>query len=352
MNSRIEKVREYMKSEDMDSLIISDPVAIFYLTGKRFSPGERLLVLLINQDEEILYINRLFPTEEFGIKLEWYSDTDSPLELIAKKISGKVGIDKNFPARFLIPLMNLADCKYVEGSYIIDDIRAIKESDEIEKMKASSKANDRAMEQIRIKLSENLTEDEMGKYLKEVYTKLGASGFSFDPIVAYGKNGADPHHSNDDSKLEEGDSIVVDIGCVLDDYCSDMTRTFFYRSCDEESKKVYKIVLDANLAAIDMVKPGVKLSDVDKAARDVIESAGYGEYFTHRTGHFIGLEDHEVGDVSSANDDVCKVGNIFSIEPGIYLPGKIGVRIEDLVLVTEDGCIVLNEYPKDLMIID
>ncbi|HBG67376.1 MAG TPA: peptidase M24 family protein, partial [Kandleria vitulina] len=165
-------------------------------------------------------------------------------------------------------------------------------------------------------------------------------------------NGADPHHVGDDSRLKEGDSIIVDMGCIYNGYCSDMTRTFFYKSVSEKQKDVYNLVLKAQLAAEAAIKPGLKLSDIDKVARDIISEAGYGEEFNHRLGHFIGRLTHEAGDVSSANDAIIKPGMIFSIEPGVYLPGEFGVRIEDLVLVTEDGCKVLNHYPKELMILE
>ena len=130
-----------------------------------------------------------------------------------------------------------------------------------------------------------------------------------------------------------------------------MTRTFFYGEPSDEARKVYNIVLEANLKAISSVKPGVRFCDIDKAARDVIESYGYGRYFTHRTGHSIGIEVHDFGDVSAANEDIVKPGMIFSIEPGIYIQGVVGVRIEDLVMVTEDCCEVLNSYSKDLTIL-
>jgi Xaa-Pro dipeptidase len=130
-----------------------------------------------------------------------------------------------------------------------------------------------------------------------------------------------------------------------------MTRTFFYKEVSDKGREVYETVKEANQRAIDLVKPGVKLSDIDAAARDYITEKGYGEYFTHRLGHFIGIDCHETGDVSGANDNVAEVGNVFSIEPGIYIPGEVGVRIEDLVIVTEDGCENLNHYSKDLEVI-
>ena len=165
------------------------------------------------------------------------------------------------------------------------------------------------------------------------------------------KNAADPHHENDDTPLRKGDCVLIDMGCVYKGYCSDMTRTFFYEGILEEEIKVYEIVKKANEAAEAMIKPGVKLSDIDKCARKVISDEGYGKYFTHRLGHFIGRDVHEYGDVSSVNEMEVEEGMIFSIEPGIYLEGNFGVRVEDLVMVTKDRCQVLNSFTKDIYII-
>lgn len=156
---------------------------------------------------------------------------------------------------------------------------------------------------------------------------------------------------NDESVVKAGDSIILDIGGTKNGYCSDMTRTFFYQSVSDKSRDVYETVLEANKRAIAAVKPGVPFSQIDAAARDYITEKGYGEFFTHRTGHFIGIECHEAGDVSAANHQLVEPGMIFSIEPGIYLAGEVGVRIEDLVVATTTGCELLNHYPKELTII-
>ena len=144
----------------------------------------------------------------------------------------------------------------------------------------------------------------------------------------------------------------MDAGCTCEGYCSDMTRTWFYRTVTPRQRQVYQVVRQANEAAEAAVGPGMPLRELDRIARDLITDAGFGPFFTHRLGHFIGLEDHDFGDVSAAAEDAAAPGNIFSIEPGVYLEGEFGVRIEDLVLVTEEGCEILNRLPKDLEIID
>ena len=241
--------------------------------------------------------------------------------------------------------------KYVNASLIIDTLRMSKDEEEKDLMRNASNINDMAMEKLQNLLTQDLTEKEMAQRLATIYEELGADGFSFPPIIAYGANGADPHAHCGSAKLKEGDCVILDIGCIKDNYCSDMTRTVFYKSAPEKAKEVFNIVLEANKRAIAMVKPGVRFCDIDNAAREYITEKGYGKYFTHRTGHSIGIETHDMGDVSSINTDILKPGMIFSVEPGIYLPGEFGVRIEDLVLVTEDGHELLNKYNKELNII-
>ena len=199
---------------------------------------------------------------------------------------------------------------------------------------------------------EGATERGIAAQLLDIYRAHGAEDFSFPPIVSFGAHAADPHHEPDGTALRAGEVVLFDIGGRRERYCSDMTRTFFFGEPDAESARVYDVVRRANEAAEALVRPGVRFCDLDRAARGVIEDAGYGPYFTHRLGHSIGLEDHEPGDVSSVNEDVVEPGMTFSIEPGVYLPGRTGVRIEDLVLVTEDGAEVLNAYPKEPMRID
>ena len=146
--------------------------------------------------------------------------------------------------------------------------------------------------------------------------------------------------------------MILDIGAFKDNYASDMTRTVFIGEVSDRAREIYDIVVEANRRGIEAAKPGNRMCDVDLAARNYIEEKGYGQYFTHRTGHSIGLEDHEFGDVSSVNEDIIQVGQCFSVEPGIYLAEEgIGVRIEDLVIITEDGCEVLNHYTKDLIVV-
>lgn len=357
MNKRFQALVERLKKEDMDYLLVTDPASISYLTDKMIYPGERMLVLCVSaKGQHAFFLNRLFNVPKtFDFEKIWFFDTDDYIKMLADYLQGakKIGVDKIWPARFLLPLMNhLPQATFVNGSYAIDEIRMIKDENEKALMRQASLINDQSMEDMLHALKEGVTENEMAEQLLSFYAKHGGEGFSFAPIVGYGANGADGHHGCDDTPLKKGDSIVIDMGCMYQGYCSDMTRTVFYQEVSEKQKEVYQLVLEANLAAEAIIKPGVRLCDIDKAARDVIEKAGYGPHFNHRTGHFIGREVHEYGDVSANFDMPVKEGMIFSIEPGIYIEGEFGVRIEDLVLVTEDGCEILNHYPKDLIVIE
>lgn len=355
VDRRLTQLLSYMKKSNLKQMIISDPAAIFYLTGKWIHPGERMLVLYLNSEgNHKLFVNELFPVEEnLGVEKVWFSDIQDSVEILASYIgNGPIGIDKNWPAKFLLKLMKLKDnCEYINGSFIIDKMRGIKDLEERDLLREASRLNDTGMKNLIEVLSNKLSEKKAAGLLSEIYEKFGADGHSFDPIIAYGPNTANPHHTPDNSMLNVGDSIIIDIGCIKNSYCADMTRTVFYKTVSDKSKEIYNIVLEANKRAIAAVKPGVRFCDVDAAARDYIEACGYGKYFTHRTGHSIGIEVHDVGDVSAINTDRLEPGMCFSIEPGIYLNGEVGVRIEDLVLVTEDGCEVLNEYDKALKVI-
>ncbi len=354
---KVTRVLAAMKEQELTQMIVSDPVAIFYLTGKWIIPGERLLALYLNvSGDHKLVINKLFPQEkDLGVEIVWYDDVEDGVEILSRYVEKDkpMGIDKTWQARFLLRLQELGGgSRFVNASPIVDDIRMIKDEKEQALMRESSRLNDLAMEKLIPWVVKGLTEKELNAKIREIYQEIGCDGVSFDPITAYAKGAADPHHVTDDSRGRRGDCVILDIGAFKDDYASDMTRTVFIGEVSGRAREIYDIVAEANRRGIEAAKPGNRMCDVDLAARNYIEEKGYGQYFTHRTGHSIGLEDHEFGDVSSVNETVIRPGQCFSVEPGIYLPDEgIGVRIEDLVLVTEDGCEVLNHFTKDLIVV-
>ncbi|MBR2990425.1 MAG: aminopeptidase P family protein [Solobacterium sp.] len=355
---RLERVLVNLEKEGLDQMIISDPLAIKWLTGRMFWAGERFLGLYIAKGKEpALFLNALFQfDEEIGARKILFTDTDDIIPVIKSVVDPEkaLGVDKILPARFVLPMIerNVA-AKIVNGSLGVDRTRAAKDENEKELMRMASRINDMAMEQFKNLVHEGVTEREVAAQTLDIYKSLGAEAFAFPSIVAFGANSADPHHMPDDTVVKEGDTVLFDVGCKYHGYCSDMTRVFFFKKEPSETqRKIYNIVRKANEDAEAMVKAGITLHSIDKTARDVIRAEGYGEYFTHRLGHFIGLEDHEFGDVAENNMALTEKDNIFSIEPGIYKADEAGVRIEDLVIVTEDGCEVLNSFPKDIQVIE
>ena len=349
---RVSRVMDAARKQGIGQILVTDPLSIFYLVGRITEPMERFFGLLLAQDTApVLFANELFGIEPVdGCAVVKLTDNDDVCALLAEHIDPEqvLGVDKNLPARVLVPLMASGAAPAVElGSFAVDGAREIKDAREQELMRRASATNDACMAEFAALVHEGATEREIASQLEDIYCAHGAEGHSFPPIVSFGANAADPHHSPDDTRLKPGDVVLFDVGCRQEGYCSDMTRTFFWGEPSDETARIYDVVRAANEAAEAVVRPGARFCDIDAAARDLITEAGYGPYFTHRLGHQIGLGEHEPGDVSAVHDELVRPGMIFSIEPGVYLPGKTGVRIEDLVLVTEDGCEVLNSYSKE-----
>ena len=353
--NRIERVIERMKAQGLCQLVVSDPKSIWYLTGVDVQPFERLFALRVSADgKHTFFLNRLYNVADTGMEEVWFSDSDDYIGMMAEKVDAglPLGIDKEWKAGFLIPLMQRCPgMKPVLASDCVDDCRAVKDAEEIELMRKAFAINDEVNNLAAEYVREGMTEKEVAAFIDQAYLDRGSSGNSFTTIVSFGANAADPHHEPDDTRAKAGDCVLIDMGCVWQRYCSDMTRSFFLKKADPEQTRIHDLVREANEKAESIIKPGVRFCDIDAAARDLITAAGYGEYFNHRLGHFIGQSEHEKGDVSSANTRTAEPGMIFSIEPGIYLPGKFGVRVEDLVLVTEDGCERLNKTDKHWRII-
>ena len=350
-----DRVNRVLNNLQQDALLVMDPYAIDYLCGKHFETGERFLGLLLRKDKEpVLYVNALFRfDDDLGLRKVYYDDTDDVTAMLRKDLdpNQSLGVDKIMPARFLLPLMEQkAASSFALGSLAVDQTRAVKDRHEIELMRASSHVNDLAMEQFKKLIHEGVTEVEVADQMLAIYKKLGASGYSFDPIVAFGDNAADPHHMPDDTVLEEGDIVLFDVGCVVNGYCSDMTRTVLIGKCSDRKREIYETVLKAQKAAIEAIKPGMKCSEIDAVARNIITEAGFGDNFGHSLGHSVGIEIHEKPNFAPKSQDIVEIGNVITVEPGIYIEGFGGVRIEDLIAVAENN-INLTKTSKELMIL-
>lgn len=357
---RIERTMANLGDLGLSQVLICDPLSIWYLTGYYVEPMERFYALHLakkgSRIRSTLFCNKLFPTaKDAADQVITFTDSQSPIALVAQACNPALplGVDKTLTARWLIPLMEADACTSVRlASIAVDCARSTKDKREQELMRTASAINDKGMDWLISQVREGITELDIAERLPQAYRTLGASGNSFDPIVSFGANAADPHHEPDQTTLAKGDMVLFDVGCKYEWYCADMTRTFFTATPTSLQLEIYNTVRRANEAAEAIVAPGVAFCDIDRAARKVIEDAGYGPYFTHRLGHQIGLSVHEPGDVSADHDEAVKPGQIFSIEPGIYLPKSIGVRIEDLVLVTENGCEVLNHYTHEPVVLE
>ncbi len=352
--ARISRVTAYMKEAQLPQMIITDTASVYYLTGLWVKPDERLLALLLTEDgKATLFGNAMFGLPEVpGLPMVIHRDgEDGVASLAAALCPGTVGIDKHWYSTFLLKLMaHRPDIRPVEGSGPVDGARTCKDPDEAAALARSSRMNDEVMAAAIAALREGIRENEVASLVNREFSARGADCEGVQ-LICFGPNGADPHHGADNTALKPGDSVVLDIFTPIGRYWCDMTRTVFYKEVSGKQREVYELVRRANEAAIAAIKPGVALSHLDAIARTIITEGGYGPYFTHRLGHGCGLSCHEPPDVSAAATELLQPGMVFSIEPGIYLPGEFGVRIEDLVLVTEDGCRVLNAYPKDLLVV-
>lgn len=242
-------------------------------------------------------------------------------------------------------------CELVPAADLLAELRAVKDPEELEIMIAAQRIAEKALTDILNEIRPGVTEKEIAARLQYLMLHYGAEDKSFDPIVVSGPNGSLPHGVPSEKVIQAGEFVTMDFGCIYHGYCSDMTRTVAVGQPTEEMEKVYHTVLQAQKAGIAAARAGVTGSEIDAAARQVIAEAGYGEYFTHSFGHSLGLEIHEAPNASPSQQEAMPSGAVISAEPGIYLPGKFGVRIEDVLVLREGGCEDLTRSPKDLIVL-
>ena len=243
------------------------------------------------------------------------------------------------------------EAEFVPASELLTELRQVKDADELAAMREAQRITDEALLEILNFIRPGLTESEVAARLTYIMARKGAERNSFDPIVACGANGSKPHAVPGPAVIEKGQFVTMDFGCVVGGYCSDMTRTVAVGKPTEEMELVYNTVLEAQLAGIAVAKAGVTGKEVHEAGAKVIADAGYGDYFGHGFGHSLGIEIHEDPGFHTRNDKPIPAGALLSAEPGIYLPGKFGVRIEDVIMLTEGGCIDITRSPKQLIIL-
>jgi Xaa-Pro dipeptidase len=354
---RIQKVQQLLNDHNLEAVIVTSPPNFFYFSGIWLDSHERLQAIVIPKTGNPTMIVHEMSKEEVTVgglfKNHFWKDGDSSLELLGEGLpdNGTVAVDNLWPSSNLLNLMKLKNqLTFVESTNVIGKARLNKDEQEIELLGKSGAVADAVLQQVIKNLKPGDTEKQVADEIKRLFALHQVDELSFNPIVGTGKNGAIPHHQSDDTLIAEGDMVVIDMGGIKDHYCSDMTRTVLVGGqASEEMLKVYEIVKQAQEEAVKAVRPGVALKDIDGVARGIISSAGYGEYFTHRTGHGLGIEVHEEPFVTPDNDQLLEAGMVISIEPGIYLSGKFGVRIEDIVVVTSDGCKRFNNLSREFI---
>jgi Xaa-Pro dipeptidase len=361
-SDRMKKVGEAMEKAGIDVFLVSPSSNMRYLTGYQVGGDERLLLLVLPAGERpFILANLLYKDQVASLPVgdfAFWRDGEDPFALLRGEIKKRnipvrrIALEPQMPAFFSLPV---AECfpgaSLVLGSFLTALLRQYKDPGELDLIRRAAKESDRALAAVISKGAYWIGKTELD-FCEELTGELRRGGLvSHGAIVAAGANGAVPHHITGKTVIERGQGLLVDFGGRLEGYHTDCTRTFHVGKPGGEFEKIYAIVLEAHLAAEAACRRGNTLGDVDRAARSVIEKYGYGEFFTHRTGHGLGIDGHE-GD--SADRDVpvpLAPGMVFSVEPGIYLSGRLGVRIENLVAIGEKGTEILHAFPRELAII-
>ena len=348
-----------LKKEQYDGVIIDSPANLYYYTG--FTGGEGMYLLSVNNESFLITDSRYYEQVEKEcpdialIRLEKKGYNAFVKDLLIQcnlTDTYKIAIEETMNLACYLKLCE--GCKEYQfqiAKELIYESRLVKNETELEYIRQAERIGDEAFSYILGIIKPGMTEEEISLELEFFMKKQGASKLSFDTIVASGENSSMPHAQVTNRKIKNGDFITMDFGCIYKRYCSDMTRTIAVGRVTEEMKKVYQIVLNANMRAMEQVREGVNCKWIDSLARDYIAQAGYGKYFGHGLGHGVGLEIHEEPRFSPKCEVITKENMVITDEPGIYLPGQFGVRIEDLLVVKKDGCEVLSQSPKEMIII-
>ena len=360
--TRIERLLAELQSGGIDAFFAWSPVTMTYLHGFGEGGGERFLTLAIRNEGDVRMIcPALSETQakRAGIKdVRSWRDGEDPVALFRELAedwnlrSAILAIDDELPAHMLLRMQDvLPPALYRTGSELLSKLMRVKDKNEMDLMREAAQIADKALAAglgaIRPGVTELAVEDAINAEMRRLG---GRPAFC---IVATGANGAEPHHLSDETVLQKGDVVVMDFGCTVQGYYSDITRMAAVGEASSAANEIYKIVLRAHKAGRNAIRPGVTAESIDRAARQVIEDAGYGPQFMHRLGHGIGMRGHEEPNMVAGNMHLLEVGNCFSVEPGIYLPGKFGVRIENIVAVSDGGHQSFNDEPADeLTVVD
>ncbi|EHI70261.1 M24 family metallopeptidase [Streptococcus ictaluri] len=356
--TKLDQIRSYLTQEEAQLAIFSDPVTINYLTGFFCDPHERQLFLFVYQDlAPVLFVPALEVTrasQTVSFPVFGYMDSENPWEKIRSVLPNThasrifAEFDHLNVSKFQ-GLQSIFSGHFENLTPYVQRMRLMKSEDEIKKMIIAGEFADKAVRVGVDAISLKATETDIIAQIEFEMKKQGISKMSFETMVLTGNNAANPHGIPGTNTIENNALLLFDLGIETLGYTSDMTRTVAIGKPDQFKQDIYKLCLEAQLTALDFIKPGVTAAEVDATARQVIEKAGYGDFFNHRLGHGIGMDVHEFPSIMAGNDLVLEEGMCFSVEPGIYIPEKVGVRIEDCGHVTKNGFEVFTHTPKELL---
>jgi Xaa-Pro aminopeptidase len=360
---RTRRAQERLLERGDDALVLFPSQNLLYASGFTEDPSERHVLLFVPAEGDPVFLVPELSADQITAEtwvddVRAWADEEDPAARVADLVDelgltgGRVLVDDTMHARFTHDLRAaLPEADFGLASEVLADLRVRKDDAELDAMRRAAEAADAVVDDLREWGSDvvGTTEADLARRVEDRLEAHGGTGTSFETIVGSGPNGAMPHHTHGDREIRPGEPVVLDFGTRVDDYPSDQTRTLvFDGEPSERVTAVHEVVREAQQAGVDAVEPGVTAGTVDAAAREVIDAAGYGEEFVHRTGHGVGLNVHEEPFVVAGNDRELEPGMVFSVEPGIYLPDEFGVRIEDLVVVTEDGYERLNHTDRGL----
>ncbi|USS87770.1 Xaa-Pro peptidase family protein [Fructilactobacillus hinvesii] len=359
---KLAKLQTEVQKQQLDVAYISDPEAIQYLTGFGSDPIERVLALVVFPDQEPFLFAPALEVEDIQ-NTGWthpvygYLDHEQPFAMIAAHVKERVdhpvkwGIQKN---QLTVARLQALQSEFPTAQFttdltpVIERMRLIKTPDEIEKLRVAGKEADFAFQVAFDTIAPGKTEADVAAEIEYQLKKRGVMEMSFATLVQAGKHASQPHGDTAMNKIQEHELVLLDLGTVHEGYISDASRTVAVGTISDQLQEIYSVCLQAQLAAQAAVRPGITAAELDRIARDIIDEAGYGQYFIHRLGHGMGMSEHEFPSIMEGNDLKLAENMCFSIEPGIYIPGVAGVRIEDCVRVTDDGCEPFTHTAKTL----
>lgn len=351
MISRIKKVRELLFNRKIDAVLIYKPENRRYFSG--FTGTTGFIIITKNEAKFITDFRYIEQAQNQckDFEIVEISKSKTLINVIEKLDIGTLGIEEEYftYGNALDFQSRLKEITLVKLDSALTKIRAVKEEEELKAISQAAEITDKGFKYILNYIKPGVSEKDIALELEFFMRKQGASSASFNFIVASGERSSLPHGVASSKLIEKGDFVTLDFGCIYDGYCSDMTRTVVVGKADDRQKKIYDIVLKTQITALETVKPGITGKELDTIARQIIKENGYEEYFGHGLGHGVGLEIHELPHISPIGNEALEPGMVITIEPGIYLPGYGGVRIEDLVVVTDNGYRVLSNTPKELI---